>query len=300
MRIDPPVSLPSAPRHSPAATAAPEPLDEAPGTWSGFQGLRAVGEGAFHHRAGGELGEGQLAQQHRPGVVQAGDALRVGGRDVVLQNARVGCGADAGRIVEVLDGDGDAVQGTPAGPGGEFRLRPPRLAQGHVRGDRDVGVQGAVQALDALEQPGGHLNGGHLPAPDQLGRARQGGEGRRRRSHCPAPGAASWRRRVAPAGAAARRGDEDRRRLVRQLEDGPQLDDLRPPAVEVVAQQGELVRRQVAQPRQLDGRPEVGAAGALNGRPPAPWRPEPAAPLPSNGRGRPARPLWGRRPRCPG
>ena len=45
MRIDPPVSLPSAPRHSPAATAAPEPLDEAPGTWSGFQGLRAAGKG---------------------------------------------------------------------------------------------------------------------------------------------------------------------------------------------------------------------------------------------------------------
>jgi hypothetical protein len=29
-RIEPPVSLPSDPKHSPAAVATPEPLDEAP------------------------------------------------------------------------------------------------------------------------------------------------------------------------------------------------------------------------------------------------------------------------------
>src|SRR5262247_853610 len=43
MRIDPPVSDPSAPRHSPAATAAPEPPLEPDGTRSRFHGLRTGG-----------------------------------------------------------------------------------------------------------------------------------------------------------------------------------------------------------------------------------------------------------------
>src|SRR5262245_36832710 len=38
-RIDPPVSDPSEPKHKEAAVAAPEPLDEAPGQRSGFQGF---------------------------------------------------------------------------------------------------------------------------------------------------------------------------------------------------------------------------------------------------------------------
>jgi hypothetical protein len=39
-RSEPPVSVPSEPETMPAATAAPEPLDEPPGTWDVFQGLR--------------------------------------------------------------------------------------------------------------------------------------------------------------------------------------------------------------------------------------------------------------------
>src|SRR5215470_5250769 len=38
-RIDPPVSEPSAPNASPAATAAPEPLDDPPETCPDFHGL---------------------------------------------------------------------------------------------------------------------------------------------------------------------------------------------------------------------------------------------------------------------
>ena len=40
-RMLPPVSDPSEPMHSPAATAAPEPLLDPPGMWSVFHGLRA-------------------------------------------------------------------------------------------------------------------------------------------------------------------------------------------------------------------------------------------------------------------
>src|SRR5215472_10683962 len=38
-RMEPPVSLPSAPRQRPAATAAPEPLDEPPEAWPARQGF---------------------------------------------------------------------------------------------------------------------------------------------------------------------------------------------------------------------------------------------------------------------
>lgn len=40
MRMEPPVSEPSAPNTTRAAVAAPEPLEEPPVMWSGFQGLR--------------------------------------------------------------------------------------------------------------------------------------------------------------------------------------------------------------------------------------------------------------------
>src|SRR4051795_6650962 len=44
-RIDPPVSLPIAPGHSPAATATPEPDDDPEGSSATSHGLRAGGHG---------------------------------------------------------------------------------------------------------------------------------------------------------------------------------------------------------------------------------------------------------------
>src|SRR6187399_3603275 len=45
LRTEPPVSVPSAAGTKPAASAAPEPLDEPPGCRSQFHGLRAGGHG---------------------------------------------------------------------------------------------------------------------------------------------------------------------------------------------------------------------------------------------------------------
>src|SRR5277367_4009967 len=45
LRTEPPVSVPSASGNIPAQTPAPEPDDEPPGWWAGFQGLRAGGKG---------------------------------------------------------------------------------------------------------------------------------------------------------------------------------------------------------------------------------------------------------------
>ena len=44
-RIEPPVSEPSATGTMPAATAAPEPVEEPPVKWARFHGLRAGGHG---------------------------------------------------------------------------------------------------------------------------------------------------------------------------------------------------------------------------------------------------------------
>src|SRR5919112_266534 len=48
-RIEPPVSEPSAAGTSPAASAAPDPLEEPPVKCSRFQGLRAGGHGRSKH-----------------------------------------------------------------------------------------------------------------------------------------------------------------------------------------------------------------------------------------------------------
>ena len=44
-RMEPPVSEPSAIGSRPAATAAPEPVEDPPVKWARFQGLRAGGHG---------------------------------------------------------------------------------------------------------------------------------------------------------------------------------------------------------------------------------------------------------------
>src|SRR3546814_18405273 len=45
LRTDPPVSVPMDTGTNPAATATPDPLEEPPGWWVRFHGLRAGGHG---------------------------------------------------------------------------------------------------------------------------------------------------------------------------------------------------------------------------------------------------------------
>ena len=46
-RIEPPVSLPSEPKQSPAAVATPEPLEEAPAHLSGSQGFTGASKSGW-------------------------------------------------------------------------------------------------------------------------------------------------------------------------------------------------------------------------------------------------------------
>ena len=70
-RIDPPVSEPSATGTRPAATAAPEPVEEPPVKCARFHGLRAGGHGRSNDGPGvRHLVGGQLAEQHGAGLVE--------------------------------------------------------------------------------------------------------------------------------------------------------------------------------------------------------------------------------------
>jgi hypothetical protein len=68
VRIDPPVSVPSAKSHSPAATAAAEPLDDPPGIWPGWRIGRRSGPAVHAGHAIGQLVHVGLADDPATGI----------------------------------------------------------------------------------------------------------------------------------------------------------------------------------------------------------------------------------------
>ncbi len=80
MRIEPPVSVPRAAKHRPAATAAAEPPLEPPEVRSRFQGL-LVWPTLGLTGAIGELEQIRLADDHRAGRAQMGHQRAIGIRD---------------------------------------------------------------------------------------------------------------------------------------------------------------------------------------------------------------------------
>src|ERR1700737_2782208 len=82
-RIEPPVSEPSATGTSPAATAAPDPVEEPPVKWTGFHGLRGWPRQIERGARVGHLVGGELAQEDRAGLVELGGGGGVLGRDSV-------------------------------------------------------------------------------------------------------------------------------------------------------------------------------------------------------------------------
>ena len=67
-------------------------------------------------------------------------------------------GGNAGGVVEVLEGYGDAVQGPAIAPRSDLLLGLMGGGQGSLRLDGDEGVQEWVQGVDALEGGAGDLN----------------------------------------------------------------------------------------------------------------------------------------------
>ena len=110
-RIEPPVSEPVPPRIIPAATAAPVPEEEPAVKRVGVPGIARRRPGQVEARAAaGEFMGGELAEHHHPGRGPSRRRCGVARRDVVLQHAGMAGGGDARGLVDVLVGEGDAVQ----------------------------------------------------------------------------------------------------------------------------------------------------------------------------------------------
>ncbi len=129
MRIDPPVSVPSAPKHMPAASAAAAPPLDPPADREGSMRIAHRSEGGLlARRAERELVEVGLADDDRASGAKIGDGRRV----------RVRLGRGQGRpcrrlcssnVDQVLDGQRNAVQGPAVTTGPNLALGCPRLGQ---------------------------------------------------------------------------------------------------------------------------------------------------------------------------
>ena len=96
-----------------------------------------------------ELAHVELAQEHRSSIFELGHHRRVVVRHVFAENRRPSSGQHPIGAELVFDRDGDAVKWAAVVTGGDFRLRLPGLGSRLLGGDRNVGVQGGVDLLDA-------------------------------------------------------------------------------------------------------------------------------------------------------
>ena len=110
-RIEPPVSEPRLAGTRPAANRGARARRRAAGEVRGVPGIARRRPGQVEGRAAvGELVRGELAHQHGAGGAQPGHGGRVLSRDAVDAGARMAGGQDAGGVVDVLDGERNAVQ----------------------------------------------------------------------------------------------------------------------------------------------------------------------------------------------
>ena len=135
---------------------------------------RRAEDGVEGLRAGAELGRVGLADDDRAGAAQAGDDQRVCRRDVVAVDRRAVGRPHARGVLEVLDGDRQAVQrpGRLVARERGVGRRGPAQAQLGVEGDDRV--EQRVDRLDAGQVRLHDLHAAHLAPADrgrQLGRA---------------------------------------------------------------------------------------------------------------------------------
>src|SRR5215467_3193038 len=112
---------------------------------------------------------GELAEEHGAGVVELGGGRRVLRGNPVDEDARVPRGKDALSVVDVLEGEGNAVERAPRLAPGEIHLGLSRLTARQLEGARDESRGLPVELLDALDQALHELHGRELARGDQAG-----------------------------------------------------------------------------------------------------------------------------------
>ncbi len=181
-RIEPPVSDPVPPRISPAATAAPVPDDDPAVKRSLFQGLRAGGHGTSND--GPPKANSCVASLPSMTVPASAHfftvcASRVG--TLSCQQPRVRRRADAGRVVDVLVGDRDAVERSAQRARHLPRFGGLGIGQRALLGHHQERIQLRIEAADALEMRLGELDRRQLLGGDEL---RGFGDGQDRHQSC--------------------------------------------------------------------------------------------------------------------
>ena len=151
IRIDPPVSLPSASGTSSAASATAEPPLEPPEIRAGVPGV-AGGAHRVVDRADppGELVRLGLPDHDRALRARAPHRLGVARRDVVGEHRRAVRRPQPGGVVEILDPERDAVErGRAARRAGSAPVERRRLGARALETERREGAEQRVQRLDA-------------------------------------------------------------------------------------------------------------------------------------------------------
>ena len=163
--IEPPVSLPIAIAIMSAATAAADPPLEPPTVRVGSQGLRVSpmsGLRVSPSRPNSDVLV--LPTTIAPAPRRRSTTIESSRGYEVTKGRRAVGGADAGRPLQVLDTDGNAVERAQLSPLGDRPVGIGRGRAGAVGGDRHEGLEAGVvfEAGDALERPIHDLDGRDL------------------------------------------------------------------------------------------------------------------------------------------
>ena len=127
--------------------------------------------------AHGALGERELAQDYRAGRPQPRDDRAVGVGCEVAAHHRAAPRRDAGRVAEVLHRHRDAVQRAAVVARGDRGLGGLGLGEGGGGGEGDVGLEGGVEPLDAVELRPRHVHGREFAGGDARREILDGGVG---------------------------------------------------------------------------------------------------------------------------
>ena len=168
--IDPPVCVPSAPRHMPQATAAADPLDEPPGVRSRFQGLRVTG-GSIQANGVETVLPRMIAPASRRRATMT--SVRVGRswRPEPSLARQAVAGRQSLDVNDVLDADRDAVQRSAAVAGLQLFIKVPRLRFRALPVDEHPGPHRRLHLVDPVEARLEDVQAGDLAGAQPAGGA---------------------------------------------------------------------------------------------------------------------------------